>query len=404
VLPADPGSLPRWPLYRAVLRGYRHLRRLSRLSLEQYLEWEQAALQRVHRKREPAAILEKAELRGQIESWLATSPQGSWVVPSTSGSTGEPLRLPMAIDEYGFGLAAVLHGFRINGLHLTDRVAHLCVPTTHVRRSLHEWFGLLSARKFDLRRPLHETWQQLEQFQPQLLYGYPSHLQLLADAVPARRAWRPRIVVSNGELLTPRARQEISLSFGTRVFDSYGAVELPRIAVECPAGRLHVTRGVAQVEVDPRTVDETGAGDLLLTSLHPRLFPLWRYRIGDRGVLESSAICLCGQRDTILRQLQGRVDDQLRLPSGRRLSPRAISLLEMFPWVKQFQIVQGQLHQLDILIRCDGALTDERCRHVLDLIRQGLDEPQMAIQVKAVDQIPIAASGKRRAVISRHES
>ena len=98
------------------------------------------------------------------------------------------------------------------------------------------------------------------------------------------------------------------------VVNEYGASETGIIAIE---NRFH-QRVVSQENLFLEVVDERGApaphgfGELLVTDLFNRAMPFVRYRIGDLASLGESP----AGRQT-LQALEGRVNDTIRLPSGR---------------------------------------------------------------------------------------
>lgn len=396
---ADPAALPFWSLYPAALRGYRTVRAVDRWPWSRVAAWQQARLAALDGAN--AAPLEKAALRQQSEQLIAADSARDWVVASTSGSTGEPLRLAMTIGEYGVGLATVAYGFRASGVRWTDRIAHLCVPATSDAAPRHERFGLLRARRIDLRQPAVTVWSQLAALQPKVLYGYPSHLELLATARPPELSWRAERVISNGEPLTAAARTMIEQAFAPIVLDSYGCVEIPRVAFACAAGRLHELSGAVLIEIDKATLDDEGCGDLLLTSLYHRALPLRRYRVGDRGRVESDVACACGRRGRVLAQLQGRRDDRIALPEGRWVSARAVSLLETFDWVRAFQLVQTERARLLVRVVPNRPPQATERDAAVALVHRGLGATALQIELELVAALETTAGGKRRAVISQ---
>ena len=61
-------------------------------------------------------------------------------------------------------------------------------------------------------------------------------------------------------------------------------------------------------------------GDLVCTGLLNADMPLVRYRVGDRGALApADEGCRCGRTLPTLATVEGRVDDVLLTPDGRRI-------------------------------------------------------------------------------------
>lgn len=97
-------------------------------------------------------------------------------------------------------------------------------------------------RIFSIMTPLPSLVEDLNAFNPAILAGYPTAIELLAEeANHGRLAIRPVLVVVGAEVLTPHARSTIEQAFNARVFDQYAASEfLHGIAFDCGRGWLHV--------------------------------------------------------------------------------------------------------------------------------------------------------------------
>ncbi len=325
----------------------------------------------------------------------------------------------MTPREYATGLALVLRGFLAMGVRPPARVAQFLVP-----EGVAPWtarrFGPFAWRRFDLREDAPAAAAALRAFRPGVVYGFPSHLALLAAAAVALP--RPRLVVTHGEPLAPGERARIAEAFGAPVRQTYGCTELPRVAFECRAGTLHVLDDAVVVEEDEATRDGAGSADLLLTSLYPRALPLCRYRVGDRGRVAARQACACGRRGTVLASVDGRRDDLLRLPGGGRLSPRAVNVVETVPGVREFQLVQPSVERLVVSVVPGAGFDPETgVAEVARVVRAGCagaagaaacaaaaagagnpGGPGAAVEVvvQLVDAIPRTSAGKRRAVVS----
>ncbi len=397
----DPAALPAGPLYRAVLRAFVRFAFVDRLTQPQRSAWQRRRVQQLFGaaafdRWDQRPVLEREQLRRHIESQPA--PRSEAVEVTTSGSTGTPLRLYLPLNEYAAGLAALTYGFLVSGVRPGSRIAHLCVPIGDGSRS--QRLGLWQVRRIDLRLPGTKIAEVLSSFRPQTIYAYPSHLDVLLRDGNAGSVPPPRLVITNGEPLTDSLRSRLMSLWGCGVLDTYGSVELPRVAFACKAGTLHSLDGAVLIETDPQTRDDEGFEDLLLTSLYHRHMPIARYRIGDRARLDRDHHCACGRRGLAIVQLQGRRDDLLRLPSGRTVSPRAVSLLEHDPRVREYQLVQTRLERLALQVVANQRLSQHDHSELIALVQRGLGDESVTIDVSQVDELPRTASGKRRAVIS----
>ena len=216
------------------------------------------------------------------EAWSnATTSRKHLGFAHTSGSSGEPLAIPLDRRETAIGQALVLYGFMRSGVRPTDRLGHLVVPTTAPRRRLLERVHLLREQRIDLRDGPERNLDELAACDPDVVYAYPSHLALVAGLLDKGdgSSIRPRLVVTHGETLTRATRSRLEIGFSCPVRDTYGSAEFNRIAFECPHGQLH-TLPTTFVETDAVHQDKNGGAEVLVTSLYHTTVPLLRYRLG----------------------------------------------------------------------------------------------------------------------------
>src|SRR5205823_2876819 len=90
--------------------------------------------------------------------------------------------------------------------------------------------------------------------------------------------------------------------------------------------------------------------------------PLIRYQIGDRGIL-SPRPCACGITYPLLDNVTGRCDDFLILPSGAKVSARALTHMQ-FEGIIQYKIVQKSPSSLQVLIIPSRSFSDQTVQEV----------------------------------------
>lgn len=201
-------------------------------------------------------------------------------------------------------------------------------------------------RLFPVQQPLERLVQSLNDFNPALLVGYPSALELLAAEQDAGRLRiHPVLVESSGE--SAGEPERLAASLGARVHNVYAASEFSPIALDCPAGWLHVNSDWVILEPVDRDYRPTPPGEashtVLLTNLANRVQPLIRYDLGD-SVVARPGPCSCGNPLPAIR-VAGRRDDVLHFADagGRTVSvlPLAITTpIDDAPGVHRCQLVQ----------------------------------------------------------------
>jgi phenylacetate-CoA ligase len=238
------------------------------------------------------------------------------------------------------------------------------------------------------------------------IYGYTNSLVMFARYILQKgielKSWCPalKLCIATSETCTPEDREILGRALGVKVVVEYGASEVGVIAFENPGGELIVSEENLMLEI----VDDGGAalpdgqsGSILITDLHNKAFPFIRYRIGDLGTL-APAVPGGGDARKRLRSLEGRVNDTILLPSGKRspgLTFYYISrrILESSGVVKEFVIRQTGLADFVFEFVADRPLEP----HEEDLIHGMMDrylEPGLTLTLRRVQSITRPASGK----------
>ncbi|MDO9167032.1 MAG: phenylacetate--CoA ligase family protein [Rhodoferax sp.] len=267
-------------------------------------------------------------------------------------------------------------------------------------------------RVFSVQRPLDELVAELKAFDPTILSGYPSALELLAGEQAAGRLHlKPVLVESAGESMTADAGSRMAAAFGCEIHNAYGASEFPCFALSCSHGWLHVSSDWAILEPVDENFRPTPAGEasytVLLTNLANRIQPIIRYDLGD-SVLARPDPCPCGSHLPAIR-VAGRRDDVLRLSAsdGRTVAvlPLAIgAIIEETPGVHRSQLIQ--VGPATIRLRLEpqpGANVEQLWRDAAAnlsayLAKQGLPGVKVVRANEAPEQS--AQSGKFRQVIA----
>ncbi len=173
----------------------------------------------------------------------------------------------------------------------------------------------------------------LNDYKTSVLVTTPSYARQLVREM-TRMEVRPnslslRRALLLGESLSASARHSLEKALDIHIQTGYGLSEVPGpgIAYECRERKgLHVNEDhfIAEV-VDP----ETGtpllpgeSGELVLTSLTAKAFPLIRFRTGDLASLDTDS-CSCGRSFVRLKINRGRAD-QLVVIRGIKLHPQLI--------------------------------------------------------------------------------
>ena len=114
-----------------------------------------------------------------------------------------------------------------------------------------------------------------------VLWGFSSTLLAFAREYAKGKLTLPIQGLSfGGEAMRESERAEIEEAVGARVYSSYAAAELGRIAFECEARRVHVSEEHAWIEIvdtKGRPVAAGETGQVLVTLFDNPVMPFIRY-------------------------------------------------------------------------------------------------------------------------------
>lgn len=297
---------------------------------------------------------------------------GRYHVATTTGTSGEPAVLVHDADSWALvhlvgwrgelrQLArwSLLRGTARHGLRAAALFAaggHFGASAALESARRRSSFLARRARLFSVLRPLPELVEELNNFQPTVLEGYPSALALLASEQQAGRLRiHPFLAITAGEDLSAAARADIGSTFGCPVVNRYAAAEVPGLAMQCPQGLFHVNVDWYLFEPVDEDYQPVPAGvtshTVLVTNLANRVQPLIRYDLGDR-VTVATAACACGNRLPAIT-VDGRTGDLLSFesPAGRvvKVLPLALgTVIEQTPGVRRFQAIRTDPRTLTV--------------------------------------------------------
>jgi phenylacetate-CoA ligase len=253
--------------------------------------------------------------------------------------------------------------------------------------------------------PVERNLQEINRFRPHVLSSFGSYIEKLFVHLQASGEpfHRPSVIVYDSDAISPAARKLITESFGIPVYSDYGAYEALFLGFECPAHLgYHINLDLYPLRVvdpDGRELPPGERGEVMVSDLVNRGTILLNYRLGDLASWLPGP-CPCGRKLPLLSFIQGRVADWLETPSGERLHPETLAyVLDVEPGVIRYQAVQRAPSRLTVkLVPAAGAsrlAIKQRVEHGF----QQLLGPEIATEVRFVDDLPRTAGGKVRTVI-----
>jgi len=257
-----------------------------------------------------------------------------------------------------------------------------------MQRSVARFF--VKAEAFEVNTPLPAVVIGLNDFQPDVLFGYTTALKILAEEQRAGRLKiRPMVVAATGEMVTRADLQFLSESFGGAMTSSiYACTEHMMLGISNPDGETMTL-------LDNNVTFEIFDDHTLITNLFNYTMPLIRYRMSDilRVVSEPTA------RRIVIQNLVGRLEQMPTFVNSAGatdfISPHTIN--EVFvQGVTRFQMQITGPSSFRFPICVDAAL-DAAARHAAAagikvrlqeiLLQKGLGN--VTFEVPIVEDIPL---------------
>lgn len=321
----------------------------------------------------------------------------------TTGSSGIPITVFRNRESAAWDRALIHYCFHTLGIKIHHRFCQIAAHIEEKPQPPGPLARLGIKRNFvvNLRQSDEEIVREIKKLKIDVIFTFPSVLLRLAEYVQSQGVRLPvKAMIAQGEVLPESWRTAIQKAFNAPLFHTYGATELARVGFECRQQHgYHLIADAAVTEVladDGRPAAPGEEGNLIVTNLNNKCSPLIRYQIGDRGVLSASR-CPCGITYPLLENVTGRMDDYIILPSGRRVSARAVTHMQ-FDGITQYKIVQKTPSHLQVLVvpsKNFGVQTLQQMEKIL--AGAFLDEP-LNVEIKQTDSLPLSRTGKLQLV------
>ncbi len=355
-------------------------------------------------------ILDKKTLR-QFSSRFRSSTARPYMLQHTSGSTGSPLALDVDEHTYKLAMALLVDHEEARGVLFGTRRATFAGRMIQPARKLSPPFARFNRAEnqmlFSSYHLNKETFpwyaDRLRNFRPRELIGYPSAISDLASYYLASSTtpdFEPQAVVTNSETLLDWQRERIEIAFNCPVYDYYGTAEYVIFAGQerDKSYRLNPILGVTELLNEQG--EPTREGRLVATTLTNKAMPLLRYDIGDFAVNASDETH--SRVVYKLQRINGRVDDYVETPDGRRLG-RLDHIFKGINGLVEAQIIQTSIEHCTIKAVFDTPHYTDQSK---ELIRNFhlRTASQIKVDIEIVDQIPRGANGKFRNIIRKFDS
>ena len=367
-----------------------------------------------HEKLFKFPILEKEQVRADPKRFLNQRYQISDLYEEhTSGTTGTPLRIYWSREmvQRWYALAhrrwlgwvgvSAVDRWALFGGQLVADITRTSPPFWVRNWSMHQcYFSSYHIAPNYVSAYLYE----LQRFRPRYIMGYPSALvSLVSLSRDIGLIWKGppiKVIIGNAEPFYQWQRERVEGFFGCPSVDTYGSAEGIFMGVECSRKHIHLCPDVGVWEIfgnDGKPLPIGQTGEFVCTGLLNDAMPLIRYRTGDDVAL-SSMDSDCGIPFPILDHIEGRSDDMIILPDGRRIGRLDPIFKADFP-ICEAQIVQKNLSSVKVLIVPAKGFNSYEAIKILKAVKSRLGN-QVEVHLDIVDSIPRTRYGKLQAVIS----
>jgi phenylacetate-CoA ligase len=295
---------------------------------------------------------------------------------NTSGSSGTPFFF--AKDKYAHAMTWALIQDRYSWYGIEHGVSLQArfygIPLTGInfyKNKIKDWFASRERFPvFDLsNKRLDEFIKRFATTQFVYINGYTSALVYFAQYCIENNIVLNQVCPSlevcfpTSEMCTDIDKRTIEKGFGVRVAVEYGCAEMDIIAFEDKEGDWLISNENIYVEIvddDDNKLPDGQEGRIVLTSLHNKAIPLYRYDIGDIGIIDP----VRKGKYQLLKKLTGRTNEFAILPSGRKVPALTFyyitkTLIQEQYRIKEFVIKQISTTRFLFQYVSDRELSDE---------------------------------------------
>ncbi|WP_415988194.1 hypothetical protein [Butyricimonas virosa] len=229
------------------------------------------------------------------------------------------------------------------------------------------------------------------------LHGHAHNITYLSSLILEQKL-QPiecvEIITTGADSLFDWQKQIIKEAFNhSQVYQHYGLSEGVANISETKEGNLEVDEDFGYVEFIPLDETDPSLCRIIATGFSNQPFPFVRYDTGDLATIGYN------NGRTIIKQIDGRVVDCIKLPDGRRISSTSMTNFEFTTKVKEVQFYQKDLYNIYVrLVRRDGYDQEEE-QKVIKSVRERLPD-DVNVHIEYVESVERTKTGKIRYILS----
>ncbi len=347
-------------------------------------------------------VVEKKLIREHKNSFLLPNVSSKKLINvTTGGSTGEPLK---TFRDKGFSEEIIKwRMLKRWGISPSDDMLLLWrIPKAHTSlkyKIINELVWWPTTRlKYDSSvlssDTLRKIYEDLVKIKPKIIYGYVGAVEQLAlylDKNNLKINYEPLVWVTAAPVSNVQ-KGIFKNVFGNKILDQYACSEIHWVASN-PLNEDNLLIDWDYRHVDIVNQDNQAAaigveGDILLTDLENHVFPLIKYRVGDRSMFVNNH---SESPFPMIAPVKGRTSDFTITPSGIVIAGEYLTTIfdEYTDYILQFQVHQLVDYTIDIkvVVRNQDDQTAKMVDEVISLLKMKTNN-EVAIKLFYVDYIP----------------
>ena len=358
-------------------------------------------------------ILKKEDIRNNLEKFVSKKTnKRDMLFRHTSGTTGKSLHFYTNKETETLQWAIWWRhrnrfGMTNDSQHVNFR-AQLLTPADQEKPPFWRWVTPMKQVVINMAHLIPSKIEYIVDFLNQNYFEFytanPSFIHILcATAIEKglQLTTPPRIIFMGAENTLDFQKRCIEEFTGALITDQYGSMEGCANASQCENGLYHEDFELGAIEcVDPESLSNGRyKGRIIGTGFKCHGFPFVRYEIGDIGTWQDPALkCQCGRHSKTMLGIEGREDDYVLTPEGRRIS--------RFDWIFddaqnciEAQVVQEELGKIKVFIVRRAAYSSKDEKYILRQARKWISN-SLEIEFVYVPEIERGPNGKFRLVKS----
>ncbi len=358
-------------------------------------------------------VMSKNDLQIPLEKILSKGFSKTKVfISKTSGSSGHPF--VFAKDKFAHALtwAHIMHLYKQHGIKVGQSLEarFYGIPKdfkSHQKERLKD--KIARRYRFDIfdltDRNLSKFIATFRENSFEYINGYTSSIVMFAkflkDQNLVLKTICPslKICITTSEMLFKNDRRLLEEVFGIPVVNEYGASELGVIAFEDGNGNWVVNNQTLLVEIvdkNDQVLPYEEEGDLVITSLYNKAYPMIRYKIGDVGAISQPD----SKGYQVLKKLSGRTNVFAHLPSGKKVPALAFyyvtkSVIEDKSEIKELKVVQQTKNSFLIKYVSETELNEPQKASIVSAVEKYL-ETGLDLKFERIKHLNRNKSGKLR--------